>query len=532
MRSKNEPKSALKNSSQKGRCLGKKPIFRLLVIFLLSVFYFLPTVSFAGVLQKPPNNLGLVGYWSFNEATGTVVKDYSGNNNDGTTTSTIANPPTSTSGFTSGKRGNAMKFDGINDYVQVLNSPSLAITGDITIAGWIKKRIVANNNFFELFTKGNGTVFDYQFYICDNSSCGAGDRNKLQVWSDAPGIVLTGTTQILDTNWHHIAFTRSGTAITIYLDGVSNASGSNGTAFNNNTVNSQIGYDLSGAGAQTDGNIDEVRLYNRGLSATEIYALYKSGAAKVNAPQNTRLTSGLVGMWSFNGADTNWNTNTTKDVSGNGNTGTMTNMATSTTPAIGKVGQALTFGGANTSVTVANESNFDFSRTQPFSISTWIYRNTNNNEDDIVEKVDPASSYRGYALWLDNDTCYSGGCVKFELLGVNPSGCSVNGECISIRTTGDANTIPLKTWKHIVATYDGSSVAAGAKIYIDGALFPTELLFGGTLTTSILNNFSVLIGDDTTTDSCCQFDGRIDETRIYNRTLSAAEVKQLYLMGK
>jgi hypothetical protein len=58
------------------------------------------------------------------------------------------------------------------------------------------------------------------------------------------------------------------------------------------------------------------------------------------------LSNGLVGYWPLDGAVTNWNTNTTADLSGNGQTGYFANMSTTTSPVAGKIGQALQFDGS------------------------------------------------------------------------------------------------------------------------------------------------------------------------------------------
>jgi len=81
--------------------------------------------------------------------------------------------------------------------------------------------------------------------------------------------------------------------------------------------------------------------------------------------------------------------------------------------------------------------------------------------------------------------------------------------------------VPLNTWTFVSATYDGTAI----KYYFNGepdGNYPA----GGTLTTSADN---LLIGNRIDTKL---FPGSIDETRIYNRALTASEVKQLYLLGK
>src|SRR5262245_59107499 len=73
---------------------------------------------------------GLVGYWTFDEGTGTVASDSSGHNNTGT----LKNGPL----WTTGKLNTALQFDGIDDYVEVANSPSLSPTSAVSVSFWIK----------------------------------------------------------------------------------------------------------------------------------------------------------------------------------------------------------------------------------------------------------------------------------------------------------------------------------------------------------------------------------------------------------
>ena len=73
-----------------------------------------------------------------------------------------------------------------------------------------------------------------------------------------------------------------------------------------------------------------------------------------------RYTDGLVGYWSFNGADMNWSTGQALDRSGNSNNGTTTNMSTTTSPVPGKVGQALKFDGVDDYVSVPDSDLWAF----------------------------------------------------------------------------------------------------------------------------------------------------------------------------
>ena len=72
----------------------------------------------------------LIGYWSFDEGSGEIARDGSGNGNDGTLENGTE--------WTAGKFGDAVQFDGTDDYVNVGNADNLSITGDFTFSMWVK----------------------------------------------------------------------------------------------------------------------------------------------------------------------------------------------------------------------------------------------------------------------------------------------------------------------------------------------------------------------------------------------------------
>ena len=119
------------------------------------------------------------------------------------------------------------------------------------------------------------------------------------------------------------------------------------------------------------GSIDDVRVYDHALSASEVAQLYHSGAANV-AHSNAMISNGLVGYWTFDGSATNWTTNTTADLSGNGNNGTIVSMSTTTSPVLGKIGQALNFDGSSQKITTAAGVS-SICSVSTCSLSVWLY---------------------------------------------------------------------------------------------------------------------------------------------------------------
>jgi len=243
-------------------------------------------------------------------------------------------------------------------------------------------------------------------------------------------------------------------------------------------------------------------------------ATFASSKAVVNKPQTNLLTSGLVGYWSFNGADTNWTSataGTTNDLSGNNNTGTLTNMSRSASPAPGISGQALKFDGVDDYVDVGNMAS-SINKSQG-SFSAWVFvrRYPNANQTSatgIIEVGSSASSNNGITLSPPGSGAYIN--MHYRTNGVS---------------TNSTVSVPTGAWHNIVGTWTESTLT----IYLDGALADSDN--NGSITTATLNQ--ARIGSDALgTAGQGFFDGSIDEVRVYNRALTPAEIMELYNLGQ
>jgi len=244
---------------------------------------------------------GLVGYWPFEEGTGTIAGDHSGQANNGTRYGT----GTST-WWTMGKRGTGGQFNGSDDYVDM--GDVLDITDTVTIGVWVKydaktsfRTIVNKGTSYGLRTNGD----EVRVYLDTAGS----------PWADWPCTV--SYTIPLD-EWLHIAYSYDGTNTNIYVNGraeLSNCTGESGAIVADNIA---LTFGQDGENQWWfSGIIDEVRIYNRALSAAEISDLYQATRGKFHSSKKG-LTEGLVGMWSFDGPDIYWPTNTANDRSGQG----------------------------------------------------------------------------------------------------------------------------------------------------------------------------------------------------------------------
>jgi len=451
-------------------------------------------------LSKPPNNLGLIGYWSFNEGTSTIATDFSGNGNTATMTN-MDNPATPTSGWTYGKLGKALNFDGTNDYVSIPSDPRQNATR-FTVSAWVKVKNYTNYN--TILEKGDGCIRNYNTYVSQTS----GKAVVVLTQGSCVFRSVTSNATIPIDIWTHIVGTYDGENINVYINGV----------FDNSTPVTGDPDTLShliciGCGEPTydfmSGAIDEVRLYNRALSSSEVAALYNTKAVVMNSSQNNRITDGLVANWSFNGADVDWGKNIVYDSRGN-NTGILTNMSTSTSPIGGKVGQALNFDGFNDVIT-AGTSDTLMPENQPITVSAWIYPRDSNN----TRIVDRSDTLNGPLL---------------SIIGTAPEGrlnFLVDGDT-DLRRQASNGTLTLNTWHHVVMTWDGSTTASNVHFYVD-TVEPTYQTTTDGVNLADNSAATFRIGD--AFNGARQFNGIMDEVRIYNRVLSGTEIKQLYMMG-
>jgi hypothetical protein len=205
---------------------------------------------------------GLVGWWKFDETEGSIAKDSSGNNHNGTL---IGNAK-----WAQGKIGGAIDLDGESGFVQIADKSAFDIAGQITIACWANLRSVPTD-YSALVTKG------------DNSwrlSTMPGQRKFHASVNDWQQLMVDGSTEVSANEWHHVAMVYNGDEVSIYVDGRLDAAKpwKGGIAVNDFDV--LIGENAEQKGRFFDGLIDDVRIYNYALKESDIMALYNEGIKK------------------------------------------------------------------------------------------------------------------------------------------------------------------------------------------------------------------------------------------------------------
>src|SRR3990167_466619 len=173
-------------------------------------------------------------------------------------------------------------------------------------------------------------------------------------------------------------------------------------------------------------------------------------AARITSPSQNYL--GLVGYWTMDGADTVWTSATaatTLDKSGNGNTGTLTNMSRSSSPVSGKIGQGLNFDGGDDYIIV--NSNPISSYASPSSVCAW------------VNPADLSPSGGTYRTVLN----FSADANNYLRIAVQSSGNLTIAYTAGGTSYGQGaigSPIKINLWKYVCSVFDGSALS----VYING----------------------------------------------------------------
>src|SRR3989344_3092088 len=450
---------------------------------------------------------GLVGHWSFDgptvisNANQTYVEDLSGQNNRGQ----LMNMSTSTARV-KGKIGQALSFDGSNDFVvnDASNIPK------VTISAWINiPNYPANNSLVAGFSNDIGNNFnDKIIYV------GTDGKVYFYVFDGGSKTTSAPAAAISPNTWHHVVGTANGNNAYSYVDGVLVGSVTAGNTYTSYStpkifINGDIG--IVNRFRYLNGKIDDVRVYNRALSADEIKRLYKiGGTLKISETiSNDSLKKGLVGHWSFDGNDMAGVT--AYDRSGNNNNGTLTNGPVRVK---GKIGQGLSFDGVDDYVSVGDNDSLDI--TGSITVATWVRATSFGvgfNEERLVFKGTGVSTANIYTLGIaDSKAMFS-----LHLAGFGASDCLGNSPCIVSNTT-----LVTGRWYHVAGTYDGATI----RIYVDGQLGGSQSV----VSTGTADANPVLFGSRS--DGQDSLTGFLDDVRLYNRALTPAEIKRLYNMGR
>ncbi len=218
----------------------------------------------------------LVGHWKMNEASwnGTTdqVVDSSTSSFDGTSQGSAT---TTGSGFS-----RSGTFDGTGDYVSMGDNLDIVDTTDFTLSAWVNRSaFTADDQIIAKRTDEASSAVGYTLWIDGD---GADDiRFEVSDVTSNDEYLMETTAAITTTGWHHIVVVwddDNETNTAIYVDGVKDVSSRTGTFANINSLANSEAFAVSGesdGGELWDGQIDDVRVYNRALMYEEVTRLYQ-----------------------------------------------------------------------------------------------------------------------------------------------------------------------------------------------------------------------------------------------------------------
>ncbi len=437
----------------------------------------------------PPS--GLVSWWA-----GEGNANDSGDGNNG-----MLQGGTS---FAVGKVGQAFSLNGSNAYVSFAASSNLnvGVGSGLTIEGWINPADISSTHMIAEWNNGSGGIGVHLFYS-DPGNGGIGALSADVISTGGVDHRVSSPANLITAgNFQHIALTydKSSGSGKLYRNGVEVATQSLGVFTPQTTYGLNLGARVSGGPSQAifyKGLLDELSLYGRALSASEIAAIYNAaGVGKCTQPATNCLppASGIVSMWKAEG-DANDGVDS--------NNGVLQGGATF---APGKVGQAFSFNGTSASVQVADAANLHFATTM--TLEAWVNpRRWGDHIREIISKWEGGTEQRSFTCKLLTDG-------RFDV-GISIGG---SASAIDAYSTG---AIPTNSWTHIAAVCDTNSLS----VYVNGQLNSRV-----SLTTGIFPGTAPLIIGSTLVSGSF-FDGLIDEASLYSQALSSNEIAAIYNAG-
>jgi len=405
-----------------------------------------------------------------------------------------------------GKFGAAFYGNGSSSKIDIGN---LNLGGDAerTISAWINTNSLSSTQtIFQYGANSNGARFGFSIDTSGKPFVEYYNRD-----------VTTSSSHISANTWYHLVVTYNGNAIEtatntqIYVNGSAvsmTTSGAQTGSANTTDSNYGIGYDRLNTRQYFSGKLDQVRIFQKALSSSEVSTLYTETAATVESldPLNVDTTDTLQVLGDTSCTALYRFENNEDDKSGNFNgTGTEIQYAA------GRYGQAASFSGSDGCIINFGAGGIQAtsSVSNSFSISWWMKTTTTTEQKALFNTYGNASGAFGFTLEMKGS---GGGQIK---LFTNYGGSDVNSGFTS-NSYNDGN------WHNFVLVKDVSG--SSMKLYAD-----KEEVLNITISTSAHVGNPLVFGNYTNHDSSTyKYTGLLDQARTFNKAISTSEIATLY----
>lgn len=382
----------------------------------------------------------------------------------------------------SGAIRTAAQFDGVNDYIQFANSSSLnfAYNQDFSVVLWVKASTQvdtanADNDILEKWSQSGGYPYVLRYIRASGGIVAArydGSHNP----------TLTSDVSINDGLFHQLAFVKQGADLYLYIDGEQHGWAQDTTT--GDTTNTSPLY-LGKRGNNINyfkGRIDEVRVYNQGLSAAAVQTLYVNDSRPLELDMDD-----APGTYLF------------EDVNGRQPAACPSNLVGCPTSGVaGRMNQAALFTAAEGD-RLATKASLDLSSTSPgATLMAWIYPTSGGSYAQLVLGTDDGNSTtKEWAIWRDGslwsvDTGYAWFATNLR--------------------------VDLGRWQHIAVVFNPGD--SSTTIYKNGGAGGSQRL--GQLGYPNHSN-TISVGCDATGSGC--FQGSLDEVVVQSGPLAQSTIQ-------
>ncbi|MCW4044791.1 MAG: PKD domain-containing protein [Candidatus Bathyarchaeota archaeon] len=240
---------------------------------IVIAMFLVSTLNVAFIAPAAASDSGLVGYWSFNEGSGSVAHDSSGNGNDGTLKNFATNP------WATGRIGGGLAFDGYG-YVDVGNQPELKPTTALTVEAWVKYDVLFSD------TKGHAIISQGEYYestgfMIYQSTGYPYNRVQFFICTTNGKYIGFSSATLSEGTWYHLAMTYDGSKLRLYINGdLDKELSVTGLIDWYPNYNLLLGSTYTAEGAKFKGILDEVRIWNQARVPVKFIQTGLDGTAK------------------------------------------------------------------------------------------------------------------------------------------------------------------------------------------------------------------------------------------------------------